>query len=171
MTVETGVCSGTALGTNTATALKDAISSASGTNGFIRDADRKLACDSEDITAGNVVTPIQIQIGEECFTHVHQDHLSIFDFSGWVHNHPGGSYNIMKWAEGWEGHEGWYLDFPLNGNSTRKIPKHPMSRWTNNANGMYLFLPASQSNVCLSSIVKLTAPNIEYVGIGGPAQK
>lgn len=39
----------------------------------------------------------------------------------------------MKWAEGWDGHEGWYLEFPLNGNTMRKIPKHPMSRWDNNA--------------------------------------
>ena len=48
-------------------------------------------------------------------------------------NHPGGSYNIMKFAEGWDGHDGWYLNFPLNGNSTRNIPMHPMSRWDNNA--------------------------------------
>lgn len=47
----------------------------------------------------------------------------------------------MKWAQGWNGHEGWYLDFPFNGNATRKIPRHPMNRWNNNAE----------------------APNIEYI--------
>ena len=47
----------------------------------------------------------------------------------------------MKFAEGWEGHPGWHLDYPFNGNATRKIPKHPMNRWNTNAE----------------------APNIEYI--------
>ena len=37
------------------------------------------------------------------------------DFTPWVTGHPGGEYNIQKWAEGWEGTEGWYLDFPFEG--------------------------------------------------------
>lgn len=82
-----------------------------------------------------------------------------------VTNHPGGEFNIMKWAQGWEGVEGWYvmtqslsflaeslrlqltnivlarhryLDFPFEGHSTRKIPKHPMSRWENNKGPPYI---------------------------------
>jgi hypothetical protein len=64
--------------------------------------------------------------------------LSVYDFSGWVTYHPGGEYNIMKWAQGWDGTEGWYLDFPFNGNTTRYIPKHPMSRWYNNGVSPYI---------------------------------
>ena len=105
---------------------------------------RNLACDAsdEDVEKNDV----QIQVGADCYTHVHMDEYNVYDFSGWVTNHPGGEYNIEKWDENWEGNPGWYLTFPAEGNSTRKIPKHQMSRWYNNA----------------------APPDIEYVGrLGG----
>ena len=46
---------------------------------------------------------------------------------------PGGPYHIQKWAQGWEGHPGWYLIFPFYGNITRRIPEHPMNRWVTRA--------------------------------------
>jgi len=54
-------------------------------------------------------------------------HIIYFLFS------PGGSYHIKKWSQGWEGHPGWYLTFPFYGNTTRKIPVHPMNRWVTRA--------------------------------------
>ena len=151
-------CSSTTLGLSTVAALEDAFLASTDSNQYIRDVTRKLSCDNEDVVADNI--DIVFEYKGNCFTHVHRDHLSVYDFSGWVQHHPGGEYNIMKWAEGWDGHKGWYLDYPLNGNSTRKIPKvrptsltwfhcisfsstltyrntqlskHPMSRWDNNA--------------------------------------
>jgi hypothetical protein len=58
-----------------------------------------------------------------CNLLVPSPHIIYFPFS------PGGPYHIQKWSQGWEGHPGWYLNFPFYGNATRKIPAHPMNRW------------------------------------------
>jgi len=104
----------TTLETDTITALQDAITSSTDDNEFAMDVTRTLACNPSDEITDEI--DIQIQVGSDCYTHVHPDHLNVYDFSGWVTNHPGGEYNIQKWAQGWEGNEGWYLDFPFNGN-------------------------------------------------------
>ncbi|KAL7542550.1 hypothetical protein ACHAXR_011864 [Thalassiosira sp. AJA248-18] len=94
----------TELETGTNAALETAISASTDANEFVKDVSRTLACDSTDETTSKI--NIQIQVGSDCYTHVHPDHLNVYDFSGWVLNHPGGAYNIQKWAEGWEDNEG-----------------------------------------------------------------
>ena len=106
----------TPLRNTTTQALMAAIDAASKTNEFVHEisVDPTL-CDPLDADDTDKIN-IQLQHGLDCYTHVHPDHLKVFDFSGWVTNHPGGEYNIQKWAQGWDGNEGWYLDFPFNGN-------------------------------------------------------
>ncbi|KAL7537288.1 hypothetical protein ACHAXR_008774, partial [Thalassiosira sp. AJA248-18] len=128
--VNTTCAAPTSLEADTTEALRNAIEYATSDNEYVKDVSRGLACSPTDVTTEKI--DIEIQVGSDCYTHVHPDHLNVYDFSGWVTNHPGGEYNIQKWAQGWEGTEGWYLDFPFNGNTTRKIPKHQMSRWYNN---------------------------------------
>jgi len=123
----------TTLQTDTTAALENAITSSTDQNEFIKDVTRTLACDASDYDQTTDPIDIQLQVGSDCYTHVHPNHLNVYDFSGWVVRHPGGEYNIQKWAEGWEGVPGWYLDFPFYGNVTRGIPEHPMSRWINKA--------------------------------------
>ena len=117
----------TSLKATTSTALTDMLSKTTDTNKFIRDVTRTLSCDPSDHNDSSDKLDIQIQVGSDCYKHVHPDHLNVYDFSGWVTSHPGGEYNIQKWAQRWEGHEGWYLTFPFYGNATRKIPQHPVS--------------------------------------------
>lgn len=69
------------LGPNTITALKSALISSTDANVYIRDVTRTSACNSEDIVINNI--NMQIQIGGDCFTHVHRNFLSVYDFSGW----------------------------------------------------------------------------------------
>ena len=103
----------TSLQAATMAALEDAITSSSDSNQFTKDVRRSRSCDSNDVNVGKI--NIQIQVGSDCYKHVHPDHLNVYDFSGWVTNHIGGEYNIKKWAQGWEGHEGWYLNYPFYG--------------------------------------------------------
>lgn len=103
----------TSLESDTRTALETAISASTDANEFVKDVTRTLTCNSTDETVDKI--NIQIQVGEDCYTHVHPDHLNVYDFSGWVLYHPGGPYNITKWATGWKDTEGWYLDFPGKG--------------------------------------------------------
>lgn len=119
-----------ALSSSTVTALAAAITSSSASaNEFVTDITRTLACSASDFDQSSDPINIQLQVGGSCYIHVHPHHLNLYDFTGWVTNHPGGAYHIEKWAQGWDGHEGWYLNFPFYGNTTRKIPQHPMNRW------------------------------------------
>ena len=128
------------LGSGTIEAIAGALNTTLDSNEFVRDIGPLTTCNSTDIILDNI--GIQIQVGEDCYTQVHSDHLNVYDFTGWTKNHPGGEYHIEKWASGddWVS-EGWYLDFPFAGNETRKIPQHPMNRW----------------------YAKATPPNIVYV--------
>jgi hypothetical protein len=119
--------------TTTITALTAAITASTDNNEFVIDIDRKVACDVNDWNQSSDPINIQLQVGTDCFYHVHPDHLNVYDFSGWVTNHPGGPYHIQKWAQGWDGNPGWYLNYPFYGNETRKIPQHPMNRWVTKA--------------------------------------
>ena len=103
----------TSLQAATMAALEDAITSSSDSNQFTKDVRRSRSCDSNDVNVGKI--NVRIQVGSDCYKHVHPDHLNVYDFSGWVTNHIGGEYNIKKWAQGWEGHEGWYLNYPFYG--------------------------------------------------------
>ena len=39
-------------------------------------------CTEEDIVTAKL--GIQLQVDEYCFTQVHNDHLNVYDFTGWV---------------------------------------------------------------------------------------
>ena len=124
-----------ALGANTITVLTNAIIASTNKNEYVTDVDRPSTalCNAVDWDQDSDPIHIQLQVGPDCYTHVHPDHLNVYDFTGWVTNHPGGSYHITKWSQGWESHPGWYLNFPFYGNTTRKIPAHPMNRWVTKA--------------------------------------
>lgn len=123
----------TQLENDTLLALSTALDASTDTNLYVRDiSSGPLNCTPGDVTVGTL--GLQIQVGTDCFTNVHADHMNIYDFTEWRAPHPGGAYNIEKWAQGWDGHEGWYLNFPLNGNATRGIPQHPMNRWDKHGN-------------------------------------
>ena len=102
------ICSApTVLGSDTIAALTDAITSTSAyANDFITDTTRTLDCNATDYDESTDPIEIQLQVGLDCYTSVHPDHMNVYDFSGWVTGHPGGEYNIEKWAQGWEGHPG-----------------------------------------------------------------
>ena len=79
----------TSLNPTTSTALKDAISKSFDRNPFIRDVTRVLLCDPLDHDDSSDTLDIQIQVGSDCYTHVHPDHLNVYDFTVWVDQHPG----------------------------------------------------------------------------------
>lgn len=88
----------------TIAALQDAFANSTDPNALLKDATVSLSCDQLDERVDKL--GMQIQVGEDCYTHVHRDHMSVYDFSGWVSNHPGGKYNIQKWAEGFNDTDG-----------------------------------------------------------------
>ena len=94
------ICSSpTSLATATSAALADAFARSTDPNTLLRDVYGPFACAPEDVTLDKL--GMQIQFGADCYTHVHKDYKNVYDFSGWVTNHPGGEYNIQKWAMGW----------------------------------------------------------------------
>ncbi len=103
------ICSSpTSLSTATSAALADAFARSADPNAVLKDVYGPLECAPEDVTLDKL--GMQIQFGADCYTHVHKDHKNVYDFSGWVSNHPGGEYNIQKWALGWNGSAGkWSL--------------------------------------------------------------
>ena len=120
----------TSLASGTFMALTDAITSSSDTNEFTIDVERMQACDLADETLAKI--NIEIQVGDSCYTHVHLDHLNVYDFSAWPALHPVGANNIMKWAEDPNFGEGWNIDFPCAPNGSGNCPQsgqHPMDRW------------------------------------------
>lgn len=50
------------------------------------DVTRSLECDAFDLSHD---PNIQLNINGDCYTHVHKDHLNIYDFSGWVSIYSG----------------------------------------------------------------------------------
>jgi hypothetical protein len=129
--VSTGDCTDPAsgLGEDTVKALEDAIIEAEAegsANDYVIDIKRTFECDDDDISASSI--EMQLEVNGNCYTHVHPDHLNVYDFTGWVSVHPGGEENIKKWAEG----GGWYLDFPSGGDQARNIPQHYGDYWDDN---------------------------------------
>lgn len=68
----------------TVTALEDALSDAFSDNEYVVDAVRGLDCDASDFDDNLDPINIQLQIDEHCYTHVHPNHLNVYDFTGWV---------------------------------------------------------------------------------------
>ena len=119
------------LRSSTGIALQRSIAESSDTNDFTIDIERVYACDPADETVDKIY--IEFQIGDSCYAHVHVDHLNVYDFSGWaaVTNHPGGQYNIQKWAEDPNIGLGWNLDFPCRPDEFGACI-HTMDRWESN---------------------------------------
>jgi len=99
------ICSSpTPLGAATVAALGDALASSTDPNALLKDVTVSLSCDPLDEHVDKL--GMQIQVDADCYTHVHRDHNNVYDFSGWVSNHPGGEYNIQKWAQGFNDTDG-----------------------------------------------------------------
>lgn len=89
--------------------------------------DPSMSCDENDIKPDKL--QIQLEINGNCYTHVHPDHLNVYDFTAWASNHPGGAYHIKKWVAN---DDGWYLNYPHDGDEN--IPNHPMDYWQTHSN-------------------------------------
>jgi hypothetical protein len=74
------------LGSNTTMALAAAITASINKNEYVTDVDRTLACNPGDFDQASDPINIQLQVGPDCYTHVHPDHLNVYDFTGWVTN-------------------------------------------------------------------------------------
>ena len=123
----------TGLGSSTYIALQDAFMSSTDTNEFTIDVERVQACDPADETLATV--DMQFQVGGTCYTHVHPQHLNVYDFTAWPALHPGGAYNIEKWASDPTFGEGWNIDFPCDPNGSGQCG-HPMNRWIQGLNDL-----------------------------------
>jgi hypothetical protein len=87
-------------------------------NPYIRDISFPLTgiqCQPGDVNKFNM----RVQVDSRCYLNVHRDHLSVFDFTPWVQQHPGGVAPIQQFAQ--EGADKRFtLSFPAS---------HSMSRW------------------------------------------
>jgi uncharacterized protein (DUF1501 family)/uncharacterized protein (DUF1800 family) len=118
----TGTCSAptTSLDDTTRTTISAALSGSSDTNPFVRD----ISLSGVGCTASAESIGAQIQVGGECFQHVHPDLYSVRDATRWTQIHDGnqeaisgGAPNpIMKWADTGK----TFLRFSTS---------HPMQRW------------------------------------------
>ena len=70
------------LGTNTITALTAAITASISKNEYVTNVDRTLACNPSDFDHASDPIDIQLQVGPDYYTHVHPNHLNIYDFIG-----------------------------------------------------------------------------------------
>jgi len=122
------------LGSSTYIALSGAFMSSTDTNEFTIDIERVLPCDPADETLATVNMQLQHPDGT-CYTHVHPQHLNVYDFTSWPALHPGGAYNIEKWAEDPNFGEGWNIDFPCAPNGSGQCG-HPMARWIQGLNDL-----------------------------------
>lgn len=121
-----GTCSNPTAGIDATTlaTIQSALSSSTDANPYVRD----ITLTGSGCTDSPATVGAQIQVGGECFEHVHPNLYDVRDFSYWVLIHDGnpsaamgGRPNpIAKWAD-----QGLtYIGFP--GGPTNF---HPMSRW------------------------------------------
>ncbi len=77
-----------ALGANTIMVLKNAIIASTNKNEYVTDVDRPSTalCNAVDWDQDSDPIHIQLQVGPDCYTHVHPDHLNVYDFTGWITN-------------------------------------------------------------------------------------
>lgn len=147
---EVGTCdSPSSLGNNTRKAIVSALSSGTVPPDYFKDIKvRARDCDATDITLENL--NIKIQTGAYCVKQVHPDDWNVYDFTVWASRHPGGSYNIQKWAtdtfQSTYETNGWQLDYPFKASPDRpEVQEHPMNRWETNGK----------------------RPNVEFIGTFG----
>lgn len=109
-------------------AIAAMLSGASDNNPLLVDVRKPSGMTCEYAWTGDV--PIQIQVGDTCYTQLHPHLYNVYDATGWTEpsQHPGGQYNIKKWANTTL-YAGWHLTFPKN----HPTKPHPMSRWDNRA--------------------------------------
>jgi len=105
---------------NTAQIFTSLLQASVDTNVYMRDIAFPVAtenCNAEDMNK----TDFAVDVGGQCWLNVHQDHLSVFDFTDWVEHHPGGPLKIQQFADtSSENYNNFTLTFPW---------WHPMDRW------------------------------------------
>ena len=76
------------LETSTTTTLTNAIIASTNKNEYVIDVDRNKTslCSATDWDQDTDPIHIQLQVGNDCYSHVHPDHLNVYDFTGWVTN-------------------------------------------------------------------------------------
>ena len=159
------------LGSSTYLALNDAFMSSTDTNEFTIDIERVLQCDINDhgvesVALANMYMQLQHPDGT-CYTHVHPQHLNVYDFTAWPALHPGGAYNIEKWATDPNFGFGWNIDFPCAPNGSGSCG-HPMARWIQGLNDLdYVTRLGEDINFSDLPLGLRTKPVSDFFG-GGP---
>ena len=128
---------------------------------MIMDIKRASDCNDDDISASSI--EMQLEVNGNCYTHVHPDHLNVYDFTGWISEHPGGEENIKKWADG----GGWYLEFPSDGDEARNIPKHFGDYWDDNMD-FYKYVGRLGDSIRYSDLPSELKKNGDYFGSPQP---
>jgi uncharacterized protein (DUF1501 family)/uncharacterized protein (DUF1800 family) len=132
-----GPCAGRAtatLSTSTRTVLTNAINSSTDTNPYVKDVELSRALQNSCSNANGAI----IDVGGQCWQHVHNDQLSVYDFTFWS---TGSRYEDNRETAGF---------FPIQSNiigNTDGIWHFPSwkpeSLWTRNANAAHTALKAS----------------------------
>jgi hypothetical protein len=126
----------TVLHATTNATLATLLSKSSDKNQFVRDIimpTSGYSCGSADTASlGNV----KIVVGSACYTRVHPEHLSVYDFTYWTleDTHPGNMIAMMegepnpikKWKDVDDTVFLTYPSFPPAGSD---VPSHPIERW------------------------------------------
>jgi len=145
-----GACSEpSVLGSTTMMTLMELLmrNSASDSNAYMTDIDMPNSmmdmdmmgmCNTTDLDNVEIQIDVMIDMMEMCFTHVHPDHLSIYDMTYWTEEdaHPGnmiaameGEYNpIKKWHDI---DNSPFLVFPRD-HPREPLNDHSQTRWDNN---------------------------------------
>jgi len=155
---ESSSCSPTFLKFETYSTLFKLIEQSSDNNAFMRDiyfpSSGIMDCHAVDKEDAR----IEIYVNGECWSHVHPDHMSIFDMTHWTleNKHPGGQEVIKNFAKNRQS----FLVFP--GES------HPISRW-NMYNNRFPYIGRFGDKVLLRNfptILKNDPAVTEYFGNG-----
>lgn len=98
--------------------LSTLLSSSTDPNPYMRDVTFPATgkCDAADVNPA-----IEIQVGDRCYVHRHQDWNTVYDLTYWVSRHPGGARAITKWR-----------DEQKRGQLTFPSSTHGVDRWESN---------------------------------------
>mmetsp|Transcript_31842 Transcript_31842/g.73213 ORF Transcript_31842/g.73213 Transcript_31842/m.73213 type:complete len:3134 (+) Transcript_31842:2040-11441(+) len=113
-------CDETSMGIGTNFTLTSLLRDSGDSNAFIRDIyspEMGMECNVTDFD----FPEIELIVDNDCWRRVHPDYLSIYDMTYWSTIHPGGEYNIKKWAETGQ----TFLFYP----SVHPHEPHPIYRW------------------------------------------
>ena len=123
------------LRTSTKRALKRLISGSNDRNPYIRDI--TFPTSGEECDGRDNEVEIQIEVGTDCWTHVHPEHLGVWDFTYWTlpNTHPGNgvaessdsNHPIKKWLDGGLPVLVFPSKHPMDGSFN-----HAMNRWDSN---------------------------------------